>query len=35
MAAFKAVGQAYLAFARNEPAFFAAMFEARLPSVPA
>ncbi|MDE0728558.1 MAG: TetR/AcrR family transcriptional regulator [Alphaproteobacteria bacterium] len=31
MAAFKAVGQAYLAFARNEPAYFAAMFEARLP----
>ncbi len=29
--AFKAVGQAYLAFARNEPAYFAAMFEARLP----
>ncbi len=31
LAAFKAVGQAYLAFARNEPAYFAAMFEARLP----
>ena len=31
MTAFKAVGQAYLAFARNEPAYFAAMFEARLP----
>ncbi len=29
--AFKAVGQAYLAFARSEPAYFAAMFEARLP----
>lgn len=25
------MGQAYLAFARNEPAYFAAMFEARLP----
>ena len=31
LAAFKDVGQAYLAFARNEPAYFAAMFEARLP----
>ncbi len=31
MTAFKAVGQAYLAFARTEPAYFAAMFEARLP----
>lgn len=31
LSAFKAVGQAYLAFARNEPAYFAAMFEARLP----
>jgi AcrR family transcriptional regulator len=31
LAAFKAVGQAYLAFARNQPAYFAAMFEARLP----
>ncbi|MDP6688170.1 MAG: TetR/AcrR family transcriptional regulator [Alphaproteobacteria bacterium] len=31
MTAFKAVGQAYLAFARDEPAYFAAMFEARLP----
>ncbi len=30
-AAFKAVGQAYLAFARAEPAYYAAMFEARLP----
>lgn len=29
--ALKAVGQAYLAFARDEPAYFAAMFEARLP----
>ncbi len=31
LSAFKAVGQAYLAFARSEPAYFAAMFEARLP----
>ena len=31
LAAFKNVGQAYLAFARNEPAYYAAMFEARLP----
>lgn len=31
LTAFKAVGQAYLAFARNEPAYYAAMFEARLP----
>jgi len=31
LSAFKAVGQAYLAFARDEPAYFAAMFEARLP----
>ena len=30
-AAFKAVGQAYLAFAQAEPAYYAAMFEARLP----
>ena len=30
MSAFKNVGQAYLAFARKEPAYFAAMFEARL-----
>lgn len=30
-AAFKNVGQAYLAFARTEPAYYAAMFEARLP----
>jgi AcrR family transcriptional regulator len=28
--AFKRVGKAYLAFARNEPAYFAAMFEAGL-----
>jgi AcrR family transcriptional regulator len=28
--AFKNVGQAYLAFARSEPAYYAAMFEARL-----
>lgn len=28
--AFEAIGRAYLAFARNEPAFYAAMFEARL-----
>ncbi|MBT6429221.1 MAG: TetR/AcrR family transcriptional regulator [Rhodospirillaceae bacterium] len=32
LAAFKSVGQAYLTFARNEPAYFAAMFEARLPT---
>lgn len=31
MTAFKQVGQAYLDFARREPAYFAAMFEARLP----
>ncbi len=31
MTAFKSVGQAYLEFARTEPAFYAAMFEARLP----
>ena len=30
LAAFKNVGQAYLAFARKEPAYFAAMFEARV-----
>jgi len=30
-AAFKNVGQAYLGFARREPAYYAAMFEARLP----
>lgn len=29
-AAFEAVGRAYLAFARNEPAYFAAMFESGL-----
>ncbi|MEI7712290.1 MAG: TetR/AcrR family transcriptional regulator [Rhodospirillales bacterium] len=28
--AFEAVGRAYLAFARREPAFYAAMFEARI-----
>ncbi|HTW69083.1 MAG TPA: TetR/AcrR family transcriptional regulator [Acetobacteraceae bacterium] len=28
--AFEAIGRAYLTFARNEPAFYAAMFEARL-----
>ncbi|HUB46389.1 MAG TPA: TetR/AcrR family transcriptional regulator [Acetobacteraceae bacterium] len=28
--AFEAIGRAYLAFARNEPAFYAAMFEARV-----
>ncbi|MEN8196098.1 MAG: TetR/AcrR family transcriptional regulator [Pseudomonadota bacterium] len=31
LSAFKNVGQAYLAFARTEPAYYAAMFEARLP----
>jgi AcrR family transcriptional regulator len=31
LAAFKNVGQAYLAFARDEPAYYSAMFEARLP----
>ncbi len=31
LSAFKAVGQAYLAFAKTEPAYYAAMFEARLP----
>lgn len=31
LTAFKNVGQAYLAFARKEPAYYAAMFEARLP----
>lgn len=30
-AAFDAVGAAYLAFARNEPAYFSAMFESGLP----
>src|SRR4051794_14016689 len=28
--AFEAVGRAYLAFARDEPAFYAAMFETRI-----
>ncbi|MCB9947487.1 MAG: TetR/AcrR family transcriptional regulator [Rhodospirillaceae bacterium] len=31
LAAFDAVGRAYLAFARSEPAYYAAMFEAQLP----
>jgi AcrR family transcriptional regulator len=31
LSAFKNVGQAYLAFARTQPAYYAAMFEARLP----
>ena len=31
MSAFRRVGQAYLAFARDEPAFYAAMFESGLP----
>lgn len=31
LTAFKNIGQAYLAFAKNEPAYYAAMFEARLP----
>ena len=31
LTAFKSVGQAYLAFAKAEPAYYAAMFEARLP----
>lgn len=30
MRAFEAVGQAYLRFARDEPAYYAAMFEARI-----
>lgn len=30
LTAFKAIGQAYLTFAREEPAYYAAMFEARL-----
>src|SRR5579885_1751813 len=30
-AAFEQVGRAYLAFARNEPAYYSAMFEAGLP----
>ena len=32
MTAFMRVGHAYLAFARAEPAYYAAMFEARLPA---
>lgn len=32
MSALKNVGKAYLSFARAEPAYYAAMFEARLPS---
>jgi AcrR family transcriptional regulator len=32
LAAFEAVGRAYLAFARREPAFYAAMFETHLDS---
>lgn len=31
VAAFKSMGRAYLAFARTQPAHYAAMFEARLP----
>jgi len=31
VAAFEALGAAYLAFARREPAYYAAMFEARIP----
>lgn len=31
LTAFKNVGQAYLTYARTEPAYYAAMFEARLP----
>jgi AcrR family transcriptional regulator len=31
LTAFENVGRAYLAFARREPAYYAAMFEARLP----
>ncbi len=31
MTAFEAVGKAYLAFARNEPAYYSAMFEGGLP----
>jgi AcrR family transcriptional regulator len=30
MRAFEAIGRAYLGFARNEPAYYAAMFEARI-----
>ena len=32
LTAFKNVGRAYLAFARSQPAYYAAMFEARLPT---
>ena len=32
MSAFEAVGKAYLAFARNEPAYYAAMFESGVPA---
>jgi AcrR family transcriptional regulator len=32
LAAFMAVGRAYLAFARSEPAYYAAMFEAGIPA---
>ncbi len=32
LAAFENVGRAYLAFARNEPAYYAAMFESALPA---
>ncbi|WP_088347838.1 MULTISPECIES: TetR/AcrR family transcriptional regulator [Rhodomicrobium] len=34
MSAFENVGRAYLAFARDEPAFYAAMFEAGVPAAP-
>jgi hypothetical protein len=34
MAAFENVGRAYLAFARDEPAYYAAMFEAGIPAAP-
>ena len=30
MRAFEALGRAYLAFARDEPAYYAAMFETRI-----
>jgi len=32
MTNFKSVGQAYLAFAKSQPAYYTAMFEARLPT---
>ena len=32
MSAFEAVGKAYLAFARNEPAYYSAMFESGVPA---